>query len=226
MLKRNQLIVEDLIETKYFSVKSSMTFNEVIEVFEESGQKDLPIVDDGIFKGIIFEKQVLGREDNSDEIISIKDQLRPIYVYEEDRVIIAIKKIIVEGVSFLPVIDAEETMKGVLCVADLWNEFAVKSSILGPGGWVVLSMNKNNFLLSEISHLVESNGMIIVMHFVQYFEEMDVIDVHIKVNKENVNELVQTFQRHGYNVVDVIQEKKFSDDWDNRFDELMRFFST
>ena len=226
MLKRNQLIVEDLIEKKYYSVNSSMSFKEVFETFEECGQNDLPIVDNAIFKGVIFREQVQGQEDNMEEIASIKEQLRPVFVNENDRLIVALKKMTLEGVSYLPVIDTEETMKGVLSTADLWSEFAVKSSMMGLGGWVVLSMRKNDFALSEISHIVESNGMQIVMHFVQFFEEMDVIDVHLKVNKENVNELVQTFQRHGYKVIDVIQPKKFTDDWENRFDELMRFFST
>lgn len=226
MLKRNQLIIDDLIEKKYYSVNSSMSFKEVFQTFEESTQNDLPIVDETLFSGVIFKEQVLGREESNDEISTIKEQLRSIFVLEDDRMIVALKKMTAEGVSHLPVVDSDEAMKGVLSTADLWSEFAGKSSMMGLGGWIVLSMNKSDFSLSEISHIVESNGMMIVMHFVQFFEEMDVIDVHIKVNKENVNELVQTFQRHSYKVVDVIQPKKFTDDWDNRFDELMRFFST
>ena len=131
-----------------------------------------------------------------------------------------------EGVSSLPVIDSEGTMKGVILASHLWSEFAVKSSLVGPGGWIVLSMKNIDYKLSEIAHIVESNGMKIVLHFVHFFQGMDLIDVHIKVDRENVNELVQTFQRYEYKVSDVIQPKKFSDDWEDRFDELMRFFST
>ena len=64
------------------------------------------------------------------------------------------------------------------------------------------------------------------MHFVSFTPGTDLIDVHLKLDRENVNELAQHFQRLNYNVTDVIQAKKYEDDWDNRFDQLMRFFST
>jgi CBS domain-containing protein len=226
VLKKNQLKVEALIEKKYYSLNSSASFKEAHELFEESTLNELPVVDDSVFKGVLFKDMISGREGNKDLIASIEDQLRVIAVNEEERIIVALKKMTLEGVTTLAVIDDDGLMKGMLLASDLWNEFAIKSSLAGMGGWVVLSMKKTDFKLSEISQIVESNGMMIVMHFIHFFQELDIIDVHIKVNRENVNELVQTFQRYGYKVVDVIQPKKFVDDWDNRFDELMRFFST
>lgn len=225
-LKRNHLTVEAFIEKNYYSINSTASFKEVNEVFLECLQNDLPIVDDGIFQGIIYRSQVVGREDNKDEISSIHDHFKVISIQEDERLIIALKTVINNGIFSLPVIDEEGMMKGVLLAPNLWNEFSVESNLGGLGGWIVLSMNKNDFKLSEIAHIVESNGMIMVFHYVHFIQELNLIEVHLKVNKENVNELVQTFQRYSYKVVDVIQDKKFDDDWDSRFDELMRYFST
>lgn len=220
------MLVEDLIEKKFYSVDSSMSFKQVFNVFNESNLNELPIVDNAVFLGLIIKEQVLGKEENTDPISTIKEQFRNVSVKEDERVIVALKKMTIGGISNLPVIDEDGLIKGIVSASALWNEFSIKSSMSGIGGWIVLSMNKNDFKLSEIAQIVESNGMMIVMHFVHFFQEMDIIDVHIKVSRENVNELVQTFQRYGYKVVDVIQPQKFVDDWDNRFDELMRFFST
>jgi len=220
------LLVEDLIEKEFYSVESSMSFKQVYNVFTESNQNELPIVNSGVLHGIIIKEQLLGKEENEEAIETIKEQFREVSVKEDERIIVALKKMTLGGISNLPVVDIEGNMKGIVSASTLWNEFSIKSSMSGIGGWIVLSMKKNDFKLSEISQIVESNGMMIVMHFVHFFQEMDIIDVHIKVSRENVNELVQTFQRYGYKVVDVIQPKKFADDWDNRFDELMRFFST
>jgi predicted transcriptional regulator len=203
-----------------------MSFKQVYHVFTESNQNELPIVDSGLLQGVIIKEQLLGKEDNDEAIATIKEQFREASVKEDERIIVALKKMTLGGISNLPVVDIEGNIKGIVSASTLWNEFSIKSSMSGIGGWIVLSMNKNDFKLSEIAQIVESNGMMIVMHFVHFFQEMDIIDVHVKVSRENVNELVQTFQRYGYKVVDVIQPKKFADDWDNRFDELMRFFST
>lgn len=220
------MLVEDLIEKEFYSVESSMSFKQVYHVFTESNQNELPIVDSGLLQGVIIKEQLLGKEDNDEAIATIKEQFREASVKEDERIIVALKKMTLGGISNLPVVDIEGNIKGIVSASTLWNEFSIKSSMSGIGGWIVLSMNKNDFKLSEIAQIVESNGMMIVMHFVHFFQEMDIIDVHVKVSRENVNELVQTFQRYGYKVVDVIQPKKFADDWDNRFDELMRFFST
>jgi len=224
-LIRKKLIVENLIEKEFYSLKSSMSFKEAIKIFKKSGQNDLPIVDDTIFQGVIFFDQLKGREDNKEAISIINKQFRSISVFEDERMIVTLKKMTNEGISSLPVVDSDGTMMGVILASRLWSEFAVKSSLVGPGGWVVLSMKNIDYKFSEIAHIAELNGMKIIFHFVNYLQGMDLIDVHIKVDRENVNELVQTFQRYEYKVSDVIQQKKFSDNWDDRFDELMRYFS-
>jgi hypothetical protein len=203
-----------------------MTFKEASAVFKECLLNELPVVDDHFFVGLLYKDQILGKEDINEPISSIQDQFRSLFVNENDRIIVALEKMTLEGVTTMAVVGDDRLMKGMLLASNLWSEFAIKSSMAGLGGWLVLSMRKADFKLSEIAQIVESNGMIIVMHFIHFFQELEVIDVHIKVNRENVNELVQTFQRYGYKVVDVIQPQKFIDDWENRFDELIRYFST
>lgn len=220
------MIIEDLIEKEYASLKSEMTFKEARELFEETKLNDLPIVDGEAFKGILFVDQVEGKGEDKDLLGEIEDQYKSIAVKMDERMIIALKKMTKEGVGNLPVIDDQGEMQGVILSDRLWSEFAVRSSLLGAGGWIVLSVKKRDYKFSEIAQIVESNSMMILMHFVHFFHGVDLIDVHIKVDRENVNELVQTFQRYEYSVSDVIQPKKFEDDWEERFDQLMRFFST
>ena len=220
------MIVEELIEKDYYYLNSKMSFKEAIKTFNDCGQNDLPVVDDGKFLGLVFVDQLKGQEKNNDPISLINDQYRAVYVKPEEKMLVALNKITSEGISTIPVVNDKGLMEGVLLSFQLWNEFAVRSSMLGNGGWVVLTMDQRDYKLSEIAHIVESNGMKVIISFVHYYQGIERIDVHLKVDKENVNELVQTFQRFSYKVTDVIQPEKFTDDWEGKFDELMRFFST
>lgn len=220
------MIVEDLIEKEFHSLKSTMSFKEASLVFNECKQSDLPVIDDSGYQGLVLWEQIKGREDNPDPLSTISEQFRKVSVLPSERIIVAINKMTNEGIQALPVVDEENAVLGVLLAINLWGQFAVKSSLVQPGGWIVLSMHKRDFKLSEIAHIVESNNAVMLMHFINFIEGLDLIEVHIKVDRENVNELVQNFQRYDYKVSDVIQAKKFEDDWENRFDELMRFFST
>lgn len=220
------MIVDTLIEKEFFSLSSTMTFKEAYKIFNRSNLNELPIVDDSIFKGILFKDQIKGDEKSDDLISLLEDQFRLISVEENERMIVALKKMTSEGMSSIPVINDEGVMLGIILSSHMWNEFATKSGLMGTGAWIVVSMKQNDYHLSEIAQIAESSGMIIVMHFVHFFQGVDLIDVHLKFNHENVIGLVQSLQRYKYNVTDVIQPKKYSENWEDKFDELMRFFST
>jgi acetoin utilization protein AcuB len=220
------LITEGLIDKSYVSLNSQMTVAAACKVFEESQQSNLPIVDSGEFKGILFKNQLQGFEEDKIKIEKLQDKIRSISVLPETRMVSALKIMVNEGVGFLPVITHSGEMVGVLSSVHLWNEFASRSSLLGNGSWIIVSMLHRDYSLSKLAHLVESHDLMIVMHFVQYYQGTDSIDVHLKVNRENVNELIQSIQRYGYAITGVIQPKKYIDDWEDKFEELMRFFST
>ena len=203
-----------------------MTVAEACKVFEECTLSNLPVVDSGEFKGILFKNQLQGFEKDKIKLDKLQDQFRYISVLSETRMVSALKKMVNEGVGILPVINHSGDMVGVLSSAHLWNEFASRSSLLGNGSWIIVSMLYKDYSLSKLAHLVESHHLMIVMHFVQFYQGTDTIDVHLKVDRENVNELIQSIQRYGYTVTGVIQPKKYIDDWEDKFEELMRFFST
>ena len=203
-----------------------MAVAEAFEVFNSSNESNLPVIDNGVFRGILFKNQVSDNKQNNLTVADLRDQFRQVSVNEDTRMVSALKKMVSEGVALLPVLNQEGEIKGVMRAKHLWNEFASRSSMLGEGSWIILTMPKKDFSLSRISHLIESHDLFLVMHFVQFYQGGNVIDVHLKVNRENVNELLQSLQRFGYHVSGVIQPKKYVDDWENKFEELMRFFST
>ena len=203
-----------------------MAVAEAFEVFNSSNESDLPVIDNGVFRGILFKNQVSDNKQNNLTVADLRDQFRQVSVNEDTRMVSALKKMVSEGVALLPVLNQEGEIKGVMRAKHLWNEFASRSSMLGEGSWIILTMPKKDFSLSRISHLIESHDLFLIMHFVQFYQGGNVIDVHLKVNRENVNELLQSLQRFGYHVSGVIQPKKYVDDWENKFEELMRFFST
>ena len=203
-----------------------MSFKETYKVFQKTNLNELPVVDETIFMGVLFREQIKGNEKSADPISLLKDQFRLISVEENERMFVVLKKMTSEGVASIPVINDEGVLLGIIFSSQLWNEFAEKSGLMGSGAWIVVSMKKNDYHLSEIAQIAESTGMIIVMHFVHFHHGVDLIDVHLKFDHENVIGLVQSLQRYKYNVTDVIQPKKFSDDWEDKFDELMRYFST
>ena len=113
------MIVEDLIEKEFHSLKSSMTFKEASQIFNECKQSDLPIIDDSGYQGLVLWEQIKGREDNLDPLSAISEQFRKVSVLPSERMIVAIDKMTNEGIQALPVVDEFNTVIGVLLAINL-----------------------------------------------------------------------------------------------------------
>jgi len=220
------LIPEYLIEKTYYSLSTSDTTSKACNIFSKSNQASLPVVDSGEFLGMLSKNLIQCDEKKETKIVEFKELFRDISVYSESRMVSALKIMVKQGISHLPITDSTNEMIGVLSSDNLWAEFAKKSSLLEDGSWIIISMAKNDYSLSKIAHLVESHRLHIMMHYVQFSQNIDMVDVHLKLDRENINDLLQSLQRYGYHITGVIQPKKYVDDWEGKFDELMRFFST
>jgi hypothetical protein len=56
-------------------------------------------------------------------------------------------------------------------------------------------------------------------------EESARLEVTLKINREDISDILQTFERFEYEVKTTFQGSRFNDDLRGRFDELMRFIN-
>ena len=61
-------------------------------------------------------------------------------------------------------------------------------------------MNVNNYSLSEISQIVESNNVKILSSFMDRKPGTNMLDVILKLDQEDLSPVIQAFMRYDYNV--------------------------
>jgi len=88
---------------------------------------------------------------------------------------------------------------------------------------VVLEVLRNDYSLSEISRIVESEGAIIMSSFIRSFEGSNRLEITIKVNSQSIAATLATFERYNYNVKASFNEKQLNDALRERFDSLMNY---
>jgi (p)ppGpp synthase/HD superfamily hydrolase len=103
--------------------------------------------------------------------------------------------------------------------------FARITSLESPGAVIVVEVDTRNYLLSEISRIVESNDAHILSSYIDSDRDSTKIKVTIKVDKEDVGGIVQTFQRFNYTVNSLHKHKDKPDDTKERFDSFMRYLN-
>jgi CBS domain-containing protein len=128
--------------------------------------------------------------------------------------------------SVLPVLDDDHYYIGAITLYDLARRFAKLFSLQELGGVVVLEMNANNYSLSEISQLAESNGYRILSVFLDRKPGTQILDVIVKLDKDDLSALIQAFMRFNYTVKAVyFDQSMLSDLYMDRYEQFMKFMN-
>jgi acetoin utilization protein AcuB len=107
----------------------------------------------------------------------------------------------------------------------LLSHFASSLSVQEPGAIIVLEMSVNDFVLSEIARIVESNDTKILSLFIHSEKDTMQMQVHLKLNKKDVSALIQTFVRFNYTIMAYFDANDDIDDLRKRYDALMKYLN-
>ena len=90
---------------------------------------------------------------------------------------------------------------------------------------LVLEMPRHEFALGLINRLVESNDAMILHLNTLLDEHTGVLQVVIRINKEDISDIVATFQRHEYHVLYYYGEESYDNQIQKNLDHLLNYLS-
>jgi hypothetical protein len=86
-------------------------------------------------------------------------------------------------------------------------------------------MNVKDYSLSQIEQIVEGNDAKVLNMHINAHHDTTKMEVTLKVNKEDLSGLLQTFARYNYTVKATFHQNQFNDDVKKRFDEFIHFLN-
>lgn len=197
---------------------------EVLSWMEEYKVSHLPIVDGTQFIGLLAEKDIFDIENPESPLGTNNPFLKKTYAKLDQHIYEIIKLISAEHLSLIPVLDATDKYVGVITPATIVERFSTYTAVDQPGGIIVLNVNTRDYLASQIVQIVESNDAKVLSLFVSSQPDSTSMDVTVKVNKQDISGILQTFQRYGYDIKASWLDE--NDDYlQDRFDSLMNFLS-
>lgn len=217
---------KDLISDVIPCLKLSDTGILALNWMEEFKITHLPIIDDNLdFLGLISESDILDKNITDEQIGKHKLSLIRPYVYEQLHVFEAIKQIANFKITVVPVLTAENKYSGVISFQTILEHISQLAAIHEPGGIIILEMNVNDYSLSQIAQIIEGNDAKVLSCYITSPADSTKIDVTIKVNREDLSGILQTFQRYNYNVIASYHLSGYQNDIKNRFDEFMNYIN-
>jgi signal-transduction protein with cAMP-binding, CBS, and nucleotidyltransferase domain len=219
------MLAKDLITDGIPPLKTTDTGIMAINWMDEFKVSHLPIVNGHDYLGLISDTDILDLNITDEELNKSKLSLIRPFVYESQHVYEVIKLVSSMKLTVLPVLNSQQQYAGLIPVTGLLQEFATLAATKEPGGIIVLEMNVHDYSLTQIAQIVEGNDGKILSCYVQSVDDSTKIEVTLKVHKEDLSAILQTFYRYNYTVKASFHQSEFLDDMKNRFDSFMNYIN-
>jgi len=217
------MMASAFIDPSIVPLKISDSVAIAIDFFKEFSVRQLPVVQDNICIGI------LSLDEIEEELLDIPvlDFINLNYSFAStyDHIYEVMRAISEQSVTLFPIIDENNNYLGCITLASLFKNYVNCAAFSQPGSILVLEMDKKNYSLAEIARIVESENKVILSSLLSSNAESDRLEITLKLNSAQIQNLLSTFERFGYNIKATFDEEDVKDTLKNRYESLMTYLN-
>lgn len=219
------MIALDLVSDELPTLDAKESCLLALQWMDEYKVKHLPVVDGSEYLGLISDSMILDLEDPDQNLGNLRSQLMKIAVLSNQHAFKVIKVFSDFDLSAVAVLNEKEQYLGSICLYQLMRQLSSLVAMKDAGSLVVLEVNQHDYSLSEIAQIVEGNDASIMGLYITSVPDSTLLEITLKINRGNVDGILQTFARYDYIIKATFQDKQFNDYLQDRYDELMRYLN-
>jgi predicted transcriptional regulator len=196
-----------------------------LNLMNEFHLSQLPIVEEDEYLCLLDESTVLDWEDPEMLLKNIHfPHIKPA-VRGDAHFFEALKLVGDYKLSLVPVVDEANHYLGSITQENLIFTMAHFNGVHEPGGILVLQMDQNDFMLSEIARLAETEEVRILGVYTFNDTKTGKLGILIKTNRQDLNAFVATLERFHYNIQYRFDEPLSGDQLRKNYDLLMNYIN-
>lgn len=218
------MIAEHLISDTIIPLRTSDTGEVALGIMGEFYVRHLPIVNQDELLGLVSEDEILDH-DTAEAVGSYDLSIQRPSVRTNDHLYDVMRLIAEYKLTVIPVIDDKKHYVGLISAEDLIHAFAKTGAFQEPGGIIVLEMQRQDYSLAKLAQIVESESAVILNSHVQSYPESPLLEVTLKINKQNILNLIASFERFDYHVKATFNELEYMDTLKERYDGLISYLN-
>lgn len=213
---------EQIISSQIIALEYNQTVGDALDRMDSLAVGQLPVIKDGRYEGLLKEEDLL--DAGGDDLLSgFEGELLPFAVNADDHFLSAAKLLAAQRLKLVPVISAEKEYVGTISEEDLLRQFSRLNGVQETGALIVLAMSHSDYSISQISRLVETNDAFITQLNTFTDEVTGQLVVTMRINKQEVSDVLATFQRYDYQVIFHAGEEQYENELRRNYNHLMSF---
>lgn len=217
------MVAKQLIREEITPLLFSDTVDEALRRMEDYKVAHFPVVDQGLFVGVLRERDLLGFQNQRIPLNASMLHFEESYADEGMSVFDVLALYGKQQLSLISVVDAEKNYLGSITAADLLVFFSKSLSADSPGGVIILEVNENDYSMTEVANIVESNSAKVLSMFLLSDPKSALMNVVVKVNALSIGALLQTFERYGYTINSSFGQDEDQEDLKDNYESLMNY---
>ncbi len=216
------MYITDFIATDIKALKLTDTIGKAKKMFSELIFTHIPVVDAGNLYGLIAESDLPSLDDDTVVLEEVQYMLQRFFSFNDANWLDLLKEFATNEANLIPILNEEKKYIGYLELADILHFFNKTPFLQEDGTILIISKNKNDYSLSEVAQIVESNEAKLFGAIVSNTDN-DKVELTIKIGSNNINDVIHTFRRYDYDIILGIKEDEYLNDLKERSAYLQKY---
>lgn len=221
------MLVAEAINTDARILTSADTVEKALDQMQELRVDKLPVINETTQKldGQITRQAIKAmNEGQYNTLLSEVELENLIMIFNDQHLFHAVQLMLEYEVRILPVVDREQICQGLIEKHQVLESLSKMLNLTEYGSVITVELSQQNFTLSEIVHLIETEGGKILGITVETpTAEKESYKVSIKLNLQEVSRIAAALRRYGYNVLTQAKSESSNINLETRADEFLKY---
>jgi acetoin utilization protein AcuB len=220
------MLAKDLISDVIPALRTSDTGVKALYWMDVFRISHLPIVNNKELLGLISDSDIydlnMAEEPIGNHSLSL---IRPFVNYDQ-HVYEIIGMVSRMKLTVVPVLDNKNNYLGLITLQELAHRFSDLAAVQNPGGIIVLDLHVNDYSLTQIAQIVESNDAKILSMYITSPDDSMKMELTLKINRIDLSAIIHTFNRYNYTIMASFMDDNEMDSlYSSRYEHFMNYLS-
>lgn len=213
-----------LLDTNCNTIDATDTVSQVLALYQDEPAEMLIVLENQQYLGMMD----IGDLEEADPQSKISDHsqffIRP-FVNSGDHFLQALKIRSKFFIKQVPVVNEKNEWEGVVPEDKLLEQASLLLGVAATGSVIILEMPRHEYSPGEINRLVESNDAMIMNMNSMLDPQTAKMQVVLHINREDISDLVATFQRHEYSILQYYGDEVYDNSLQSNLDHLLNYLN-
>ena len=215
----------ELISSSIISLHPDDDGLKALSLMDDLRISHLPVIRNQYYLGLISENEILQWQSTDELIEEHLPNLMAPFVLRSQHLFDIVEILEANSLSVVPVLSEEKKYVGAISNRKLLYTIAKSAAVQNIGGVIVLEMNQNDYSMSEIASIIESNNAKILSSYITSVPDSTKMELTIKINITELDSIIADLRRFEYTVMASYNDGNSKDDLMERYESLIRYLN-